>query len=499
MSVNDQPYASNLTRMYTRLTFVQCKSEERQEKLASTAKEHRKINTETLRELSTDRHLPLSYKLSVYSSANDRKTKSIEDLFVSPGSSVRPKCVLVEGAPGIGKTQLVKEIAYCWAENLIMTNALIVFVLHLRDPKVQKMHTVEDLIHYYISKNLISAQYGTRAVEQLCESQGDDVLFLLDGFDEFPSKPQEKGFVLRLIEHDVLPQSKALITSRPSESYCLHKVVDSIFEIHGFDKEDQCLFISRSFEELPEQKEKFQDFLSVNTIINSYCCIPLYLTILIFLFKQDCLPNTLTEAMEKFVLHTVHQNLCKIEFVFSSKLRKLSDLPPEINKVVCQLSKIALDGVIANQIVFTLDEMEKTCKNIQNFTNSLGLLQAVDHYPESGAIGSETSVNFIHYSMQEFLAAYYITTLPDEEQYSLMNTSYQDDFVYRNSYMGFGTIRYSKSLWHSQHTNLWLMYVGLTGGKSVAFKKFVQETESLVLKYMEKKRNFCYCFSITLR
>ena len=37
----------------------------------------------------------------------------------------------------------------------------------------------------------------------------------------------------------------------------------------------------------------------------------------------------------------------------------------------------------------------------------------------------------------------------------------------------------SCSLWHSQFTNMWLMYVGLNGGESVAFKNFVHETDSL--------------------
>ena len=40
-----------------------------------------------------------------------RATKSIASIFESPNQ----KFILIEGAPGIGKTVLVKEIAYLWA------------------------------------------------------------------------------------------------------------------------------------------------------------------------------------------------------------------------------------------------------------------------------------------------------------------------------------------------------------------------------------------------
>ena len=67
----------------------------------------------------SNRHLPLSLKLN-HAHHGTNRTKNIEDLFVFAESEIRPKSVLVEGAPGIGKTELVKEIAYCWAEHKIL-------------------------------------------------------------------------------------------------------------------------------------------------------------------------------------------------------------------------------------------------------------------------------------------------------------------------------------------------------------------------------------------
>ena len=57
--------------------------------------------------------------------SNASITKSISDIFLpimaSEGSLVDLR-ILIEGAPGIGKTVLAKEIAYQWAKNELLTS-----------------------------------------------------------------------------------------------------------------------------------------------------------------------------------------------------------------------------------------------------------------------------------------------------------------------------------------------------------------------------------------
>ena len=122
---------------------------------------------------------------------------------------------------------------------------------------------------------------------------------------------------------------------------------------------------------------------------------------LVFLFKQAkmCLPRTLTGVIEKFILYTIYLHLKLKKSAVPSKLQKIQDLPKEVLEIICQLSKIAFDGVMKNELVFTHEEIEKSCPGIRNFVNGFGLFQAVEHYPETGAAESEISVNFIHYNM----------------------------------------------------------------------------------------------------
>jgi len=92
--------------------------------------------------------------------------------------------------------------------------------------------------------------------------------------------------------------------------------------------------------------------------------------------------------------------------------------------------------------------------------NGFGLLQAVQHYPSKGA-GKTTSLNFLHYTMQEFLSALHVSNLPSEEQSSLMK----------------------KTFWDGHYNFMWMMFVGMVGIKSDIFINFVSKGK----EYKRKK------------
>ena len=384
------------------------------------------------------------------------------------------KSILIEGAPGIGKTILLKEVAYRWANGTILLNAIIVFLIYLRDSRFQLVSTINDLIEYFdcLDKNEIPV-----VVKQLKKSNGEGVVFLFDGLDEYPDALQN-GFLSRLIDRKILSNCVFVIASRPCASLTLHNKIERRIEILGFGNEERDEYISKSLKSFPERKEKLEIYLKQHTMLNSLVYIPFHLSVLLFLFQQGNLPETLTEMNEYFILHTVYRHMEK-HGILTTCIVKLGDLPKNVHNIIYKLSRLAFEGLQKNQLVFTFDEIKQVCpevKNIPGALNGFGLLQAVQHYPVKGA-GVTVSFNFLHLTMQEFLAAWYVSHCSIEEQkrllkQSFMNTKSWDELSNSNARM-------------------WQMYVGIVGVNCDAWMQFTYEN-NLTLSAIKDPLNYLY-------
>jgi len=102
-------------------------------------------NTRTQQELIeiSERFKEGTPAIDKLTSSHSRVTKDINKTFVtdpcdpaftSVSCSEQPRRILIEGAPGIGKTVLAKEIAYRWANGELLKDCKLVFLVYLRDP-----------------------------------------------------------------------------------------------------------------------------------------------------------------------------------------------------------------------------------------------------------------------------------------------------------------------------------------------------------------------------
>jgi len=369
-------------------------------------------------------------------------------------SSLPPQCILIEGAPGIGKTVLAKEIVFRWANGELLQNCKLVFLVHLRDPQLQAMTSVKELIQLYTSSERVASDVNNYMEVR----KGENVAFVFDGFDEFPASLQEVSFITDIIEREkglgkVFYKSIIVVTSRPAATLFLHRVIDRRIEIIGFAKEERKKYISLSFSGTYTEKKQLDEYFKQHTFISDLCFIPLHLAILLFLFKMDSLPETLTEMNEFFIVHTIYRSMNRYNPSYKCLVKKIADLPETIYQFLRKLSKLAFSGLQRNQLVFSYDEIMKICPEINKTPeafNGFGLLQAVQHYAQKGA-GKTTSFNFLHLTLQEFLAAFYISSLSSVQQLSFMD----------------------KTFWDGHFKFMWMMYVGIVGVKSPTFSSFV--------------------------
>ena len=387
-------------------------------------------------------------------------TKDINEIFkVDPADQTEydaksepPRFILIEGAPGIGKTVLAKEIAYLWANHQLLTDCKILILVYLRDPNVHTMKSLEELLQLYTTEKV-----ANEVSSYLEKSKGQNAAFIFDGFDEFPTLKEHKNSIIA----DIIGtgnyvrkfyKSTVVITSRPTlhATLFLQSLADRRIEILGFDPEERNKLISQ----FPNKTAELEKYMKNHPIISSVCYIPLNLAILLYLFDQGSLPKTLTEMNESFVIHTVYRHMEKTRSPLPGVIEHLKDIPEDIlSKIIQKLAKLAFDGLQNDQLVFTHNELNKMCPEILDTpeaSDGYSLLQAVKHYPQKGT-GTTTTYNFLHLTMQEYLAAYYVSTLSDKLQLDLLQ----------------------KTFWEGRLNFMWMMYVGTVGVKSDAFVSFI--------------------------
>ena len=181
---------------------------------------------------------------------------------------------------------------------------------------------------------------------------------------------------------------------------------------------------------------------------------------LLYLLKeQSKLPETLTEMNKCFILHTIYRSLRKSGLYSSSDINtavySLENLPRHVNRIVVQLSELAFVGIKSNQLVFSYSKVKDYCPEIDTSGHGLGLLQVVQHYAPTGP-GETATCNFLHYTMQEFLATFYVTQSLPEQQESLIKETF----------------------WQTSYSHMWMMCVGISEDTSQIFINYLGENTS---------------------
>ena len=330
------------------------------------------------------------------------------DHILKPGEDGPVRCVLVEGAPGIGKSTLAWEVCHRWEELESVKQYELVVLVRSRDKKAREARCLEELLPCDATTNMkeLLAAIG----------RGKGVLIVCDGFDELPCEQRQEGSVyIDLIKGRLLAEATIIVTSRPSVSaelwsLCQHNT-DRHLEVMGFTKEDIKQFAESVFN--GDILAGFLSYITNNPPVYGMMYIPLNAVIVALIYQDSYdtdtpFPTTMTQLFDALTRalvrrHLVSTHRVSIKYRMPPSLQHTKDinkLPPLVTQQLFQLARLAYESLCDKVYIFT---------NLSEDFENLGVMKKTTSL--NVCTGPGCSYSFLHLTLQEYLAAFHVVNV----------------------------------------------------------------------------------------
>ena len=354
----------------------------------------------------------------------------IEDL-LKTGSYQIPK-IVVDGPPGIGKTTLCQKLLNMWSNGVLDYQYDLVLFCPLRNSKVAEAKKLNDLFVYHSDK-------VKKVVKWISDNEGKGVLIIFDGWDELSDKLRESSLVTSIIRNDMLAYCSVIVTSRSYASASLSALpsINKRIQVIGFSVKEISTVVIKTLQKdstladnlIDENKYNSDSFfktiqynedsqlavklvndLKVRGDVQSLCYIPMVCSMVILVYwKEGQLPTTLTQLYENFILLTIKRHIKRKHQseADTEALSSLDELPLQLPSLFKNLCQLAYTNLAATKLTFSLHQSHQFLTEAAK-EDYLGLLTKFRECDED-------KYQFLHLSIQEFLAAWWIVKYDNTE------------------------------------------------------------------------------------
>ncbi len=310
------------------------------------------------------------------------------------------KKILIKGAPGIGKSTLTAKMVYDWAVSTWNTFALVFFIsMKVINPG----EAIENIIvDGNITPSLCDEEIPPEKIKKILKENGEKVLLIFEGLDE-QSKNDD---VMKIIKGQKLRSCNFLVTSRPHGISEIERHFSTVATLEGFTRDEAKHFV----EKLLNEKSKIDSVMTFTEENHSigihemwrYPILLLFICILVNDGNLDLCDTNIT-------LNDIYERL--LNCLYRRYLAKRGDVTSNIQgkrETLLKLGKIALEGMEKGRLLYSKKEIEeKAGRDAFHYGIIIGykdrrIIQDLD-------AEADFLVCFIHQSIQEYLAALYIT------------------------------------------------------------------------------------------
>ena len=332
--------------------------------------------------------------------------KHYSDLFTANKDGVVPKRILVQGQTGIGKSTFVKKLLVDWVEvnkaagdeqAAVLKNFELVVAVNLKE--VSKCQSLKDVIRL---SNVFAKEdkYMTEGLVDYITNNQEKVLLIFDGYDEYRSGRYSE--IYEIFSGNSLRNCCVLITTRISKADELRGGEDLHAEITGFSEVDRRYFMRRflSSEEMSELEH-----LLYERKLGELAKVPLLLLFFCILWRKGqskSFPKSKTKLyvdIVQFILNHSHSKKTGDE----TKTKQYVKLN-SFKEILSEIGRVALQSLLKDDHLFEYSQLSDSVRCDESVV--VGLLQITEYSETLQPVGK---VSFIHKSIQEFLAAWYIT------------------------------------------------------------------------------------------
>ena len=312
------------------------------------------------------------------------------EIALSTGNK-QPRLILIEGAPGVGKTTFSEEFCFKWSQGELLKDHRLLILLPLRDKTIKSAKIISDFFTNYLHQELI-----TRDVER---NNGKGVALWIEAWDEL--RDNKTSIFSKLVNGRVLPEATIIVTSRP-------------WATKNFKADQHIEVVSTSTIQLSRIlnnhdyrsiRAELKRYVNINPSIKAAMHTPVTADIVAEVFKwnQDAPPKTTTQ------LYTALLRSKLLSGKADGQKGSLEDVAAEESVGLVKICNLAWHRIIKQQLAFSESDVVAAIGE-----DTLGLLHKVREV--HGGEDGQFSYHFIHLTLQEFLSAYRIQQLPQDVQ-----------------------------------------------------------------------------------